>query len=65
MVLVILGGLLGRRLHWVVVAVLVYATLLEGPGVTQLRHCLPFAENVSTGKMTLTVLNLQRSISLS
>ena len=29
-VLVILGGILRRRLHWVAAAVLVYATLLEG-----------------------------------
>ena len=29
-VLVILGGMLWRRLHWVAVAVLVYSTLFEG-----------------------------------
>ena len=29
-VLVILGGILGRRLRWVAVAVLLYSTLLEG-----------------------------------
>ncbi len=28
--LVILGGMLWRRLHWVAIAVLVYSTLLEG-----------------------------------
>ncbi len=63
-VLVILGGILWRRLRWVVVAIFLYSTLLEGlqyfvPG--REFHLSDLAANVVGIFAGLTILALWRS----
>ena len=57
-ILVILGGMLWRRLRWVVVAVLVYSTLLEG-----LQYFVPERE-VHLSDLTANVVGLLAGLAI-